>query len=120
MELCCVDTDSFIVYIKTDNTYKDTVEGVETRFDTSNYELDRGKSKKVCGLMKDELGGNIMTKFIGLRANKYSYLIYDSNEDKKTKGTKKCVIKENFKLENYKTCLEPTQLENKTKPSRKK
>ena len=70
--------------------------------------------------MKDELGGNIMTKFIGLKANKYSYLIYDSNEDKKIKGTKKCVIKENFKLENYKTCLEPTQLENKTKPSRKK
>ena len=33
-------TDSFIVYIKTDYIYKDIAEGVETRFDTSNYELD--------------------------------------------------------------------------------
>ena len=42
-----MDTDSFIVYIKTDDIYKD----IETRFDTSNYELDRllpkGKNKKV-------------------------------------------------------------------------
>ena len=36
----CV-TDSFIVYIKTDDIYKDIAEDVETRFDTSNYELDR-------------------------------------------------------------------------------
>ena len=111
--MCCVDTDSFIVYIKTDDTYKDVAEGVETRFDTSNYELDRAKSKEVSGLMKDELGGNIMAKFIGLRKKMYGYLIDASNEDKKAKGTKKCVIKGNSKLENYKTCLEPTQLESK-------
>ena len=41
---------SFIVYIKTDDIYKDIAEDVETRFDTSNYELDRplpkGKNKK--------------------------------------------------------------------------
>ena len=42
--------------------------------------------------MKDELGGKIMTKFVGLRANTYSYLIDDGSEDKKAKGTKKCVI----------------------------
>ena len=35
-----MDTDSFIVYIKTDHIYKDIVNDVETRFDTSNYELD--------------------------------------------------------------------------------
>ena len=40
-KLCCMDTDSFIVYIKTDGIYKDILESVETRFDTSNYELDR-------------------------------------------------------------------------------
>ena len=33
-----MDTDSFIVYIKTDDIYKDIAEDVETRFDTSNYE----------------------------------------------------------------------------------
>ena len=57
-----MDTGSFIVYIKTDDIYKDIVEDVETRFDTSDYELDRplhkGKNKKVIRLMKDELGRN--------------------------------------------------------------
>ena len=63
--------------------------------------------------MKDELGGKIMTKFVGLRAKTYSYLISDGNEDKKAKGTKTCVIKRKPKFENYKNCLEATQLENK-------
>ena len=39
--------------------------------------------------MKDELGGNIMRTFVGLRAKTYSYLIDDGSEDKKS--TKKCV-----------------------------
>ena len=39
-KLCHVDIDSFIVYINGDGIYKDIAEDVETRFDTSNYELD--------------------------------------------------------------------------------
>ena len=39
--------------------------------------------------MKDELDRKIMTKFVGLRAKMYSYLIDDDSEDKKAKGTKK-------------------------------
>ena len=62
--------------------------------------------------MKDKLGGKIMTKFVGLRAKTYSYLIDDGREDKKAKGTKKCVIKKKLKFENYKNCLEATQLQN--------
>ena len=52
-----MDTDSFIVYSKTADIYKDIAEYVENRFDTSNYELERpfSKGKKVIGLMKDEL-----------------------------------------------------------------
>ena len=65
--------------------------------------------------MKDELGRKIMTKFVGLRAKTYSYLIDDSSEDKKAKDTKMCVIKRKLKLENHKTCLEATQLDNKIK-----
>ena len=93
-----MDIDSFLVYIKTDDIYKDIAEDVETRFDTSNYELDRPlpkrKNKKIIGLMKDELSGKIMTEFVRLRAKPYSYLIEDGSEDNKAKGTKTCVIKE--------------------------
>ena len=70
--------------------------------------------------MKDELGRKITTKFVGLRAKTYSYLINDSSEDKKAKGTKKCVIKRKIKFENYKNCFKATQLENKINYSEKK
>ena len=63
---------SFIVYIKADDIYKDIAEDVETRFDTSNNQLERplpeGQNKRVIELMKYELGGKIMTKLVGLRA----------------------------------------------------
>ena len=55
-----MDADGFIVYVKTE----DIAEDVETRFDTSKFELDRplpkGKNKKIIGLIKDELGGQIL------------------------------------------------------------
>ena len=63
--------------------------------------------------MKDELGGKTITKFVGLRVKRYSYLIDLGSEDKKAKGTKKCVIKRKLKFENSKNCLEATQLDNK-------
>ena len=96
-KLCYMDADSFIVYIRADYIYEDIVEDVETRFAASNYELDRplpkGKDKKLIALMKDKLGGKIMTTFVGLRAKTYSYLKDDGSEDKKAKGTKMSVIK---------------------------
>ena len=56
-KLCFMDTDSFIVHVKTVDIYKAIAEDVETRFDTLNLELDRpfpkGKNKKVIRLMKD-------------------------------------------------------------------
>ena len=61
------------------------------------------KNKKVVGLMKDELGGKIITVFVALRPK--TYLIGDSNSDKKAKGTKKCAIKRRHKFNNYKDCL---------------
>ena len=80
-------------YGKKDDIYKDIAKDVETRFDTSSYELEytsieRPLSKEKIGLMKDELSGKLMTKFVGLRAKTYSYLIDDGSEDKKAKGTK--------------------------------
>ena len=80
-----MDTDSFILYIKTGDI-------------TNIYKL----------------GEKIMTKFVGLRVKTYSYLIDEGSEDKKGKSTKKCVIKRKLKFENQKNRLEATELVNKT------
>ena len=81
VKLCYVDTDSFIMNMKTEDFYKDIAHDVEKRFYTSNYEVDRplsiGKNKKVIGLMKDELGGRAITEFVTLRPKTYSYLTDD-------------------------------------------
>ena len=109
VKLCYMDTDSFIMHIKTEDFYKDIANDVEKRFDTSNYEVNRplliGKNKKVIGLMKGELGEKIMTEFVALRPKTYSYLTDDWKEDKKAKGAKKCVIKRRLKFHDYKDCL---------------
>ena len=68
VKLCYTDTDCFIMNIKTEDVYKDIVDDVACKFDTSNYEFDRplptGRNKKVIRLMKDELGGKIITEFV--------------------------------------------------------
>ena len=71
VKLCYMDIDSFIMSIKTEDFYEDIANDVEKKFDTSNYECDRPlpteMNKKVIGLMKDELGGRIITEFVALR-----------------------------------------------------
>ena len=108
-KLSYMDTDSFIMNIKTNDFYKDIANDVEKRFYTSNYEVDRPlpteKNKKVICFMKDELGGKIVTEFVTFRPKTYSSLTDDGNEDKKAKGTKKCVIKRMIKLDDCKSCL---------------
>ena len=98
-------TDSFVMHIKANNFYKDIAGDV----DASNYEVNRplpmGRNKKVIGLMKDELGGKVITEFVTLRPKTYSFLTDDGKEDKKAKGTKKCVIKKMIKFKDYKKCL---------------
>ena len=68
-KMCYINTDSFIVHIKTEDIYNDISEDIETRFDTSNHNVNRllpmRKSKKVLGLMKDGLGGRIVKRFVG-------------------------------------------------------
>ena len=114
VELCYMDTDSFIMDIKTNDFYKDIANDVENRFDTSNYEVNRpltlGKNKKVIRLIKDELGGKIITEFVTLRPKVTicylnSYLTDDGKEHKKAKGTKKCEIKKMINFNDYKKCL---------------
>ena len=107
--LCYTETDSFVINVKTKDFYKDTVEDVKERFDTSNFSYDRplpiGMNKKVVGLIKDELGRGIINEFVALRPKAYSYRTDDLVELKKAKGTKKYVIKNMLKFEDYKNCL---------------
>ena len=104
-----MDTYSFIINVKTEDFYKHISENVIERFDTSNYIHDRplpiGVNKKVLGLMKDELGGGIITEFVTLRPKAYSYKTEDNVELKKTKGTKKCIINKMLSFNDCKNCL---------------
>ena len=70
-----MDINSFIINTKTEDFYEYTIMMLKKRFLTSNYgcnsvecnrPLPTGKNEKVIGLMKDELGGKIMTKFFAL------------------------------------------------------
>ena len=109
--LCYMDTDSFVINIKTEDFYKDIANDVEKWFDTSNYDkndkrpLPIGINGKVIGKFKDELEGKIMTEFCALRAKAYAYKLCDDTDCKKAKGTKKLVIKREFMFENYKDSL---------------
>ena len=120
LTLCYVDTDSLIYDIETKDFCKDIAEDVKDRFDTSGYNSDGyclpraaershrplpvGLNKKVIGLMKDELGGEIITEFVTLRPKLYAYKT-GSAESKKCKGIKKCVVKKTISFEDYKACL---------------
>ena len=104
-----MDTDSLLYKIKTEDFYADIADDVSARFDTSGYcpnqPLPVELNKKVIGLMKDELGGKIMTVFMALRPKLYSYKKLYGSEDKKCKGIKQCVVKKTITFEDYKTCL---------------
>ena len=123
--------------IQTEDFYKDISVDVKHRFDTSKYSGNHSSGipsrsyKKVIGMFKDEGGGDIIDKFVGLRAKLYSYIIFEveksedkkcddekcenekcekCNDDKKSiprkcKGIKKSVIKKSIAHEDYKQCL---------------
>ena len=79
-------------------------------FDTSDYPkehpsgIETGVNKKVIGLFKDEAAGKIITKFVGLRAKNYAFLL-DGEENKKCKGIKMNVTKNEITFKDYETCL---------------
>ena len=105
-----MDTDSLIYGVRTEDFYSDIAPDIKTRFDTSGYPnhgsrpLPVGKNKKVIGLMKDELGGEIMREFVTLRPKMYSYRVGNS-EPNKCKGIKKWVVKKTISFDDYKRCL---------------
>ena len=104
----------YIKYKDVEDVHKDIANDVVKRFDTLNFEIDRtlpiGINKKVIGLMKDELGGKMMTEFVALRQKIYCCITQDGSRDRKAKKTKKSIIKRRFKFEVYKKCLKITKL----------
>ena len=110
-KLLFTDTDSLAYEIETQGFYKDISNHVLRLFDTSNFsknhpsEIEAGLSKKVVGMFKDEVGGEIIEEFVGLRSKLYSYKMFEGKEEKKCKGVKKNVVKKSTKFEDYKECL---------------
>ena len=92
LKLCYMDTDSLVYHIKTEDFYADIADDVPARFDTSGYCPNRplpvGLNKKVIGLMKDELGGAIMTEFVALRPKLYPYKKLDGSKTRNAKESR--------------------------------
>ena len=109
LKLCYMDTDSLLYHIKNHDFYPDIARDVKERFDMSGFTdsipLPMGYNRKVTRLMKDELGGNIMTGFVALRQKSYAYTKLDNKEDKRCEGVKKCVVKNTISFSDYKNCL---------------
>ena len=109
LQLCYMDTDTFIFNVKTEYWYKDISNDILQRFDTSNIQINipvkKGKNKKVLGVFKDELNGCRMKTFIGLRPKCYAYLQNNGKIGKRAKGVKRCVTKKNIKFSDSKNCL---------------
>ena len=109
LKLCYMDSDTLVYHIKAKDFYADIADDVPKRFDTSGYcsncLLPVGLNKKFIGLIKDELGGTIMTEFVALRPKLYSYRKLDGAEDKRCKRIKTCVVKKPLIFEDYENCL---------------
>ena len=111
LKVLYTDTTSLFYEIVTDDFFADIAGGVEKWFDTSDFPKDYPscipveKNKKVIGIFKDKCGGKIIKEFAALRPKLYSFLVEDGKGEKKAKGVKKCVIKNDLKHENFVKCL---------------
>ena len=106
-------------YLKTEDFYADIVADVPMRFNTSGYDkrdarpLPIGLNKKVIGLIKDELGGKIMTEFVALRPKLCSYRKLNGRKDKRYKGIKKCLVKKTISFDDHVNCLFDASMKSK-------
>ena len=78
-KLLMTDMDSLMYEIETDDFFEDIREDNKDKFDTSNFEnysLPR-LNKKVPGMFKDEVGGKIISEFVGLRAKSYAFTFFE-------------------------------------------
>jgi hypothetical protein len=107
--LAYTDTDSFIYqFSNVSNIYEYILKHLDL-YDTSNYPHDHicfsEKNKNQLGRFKDELGGNILVSFIGLRAKMYALKCVDDKDLKRAKGVPFSVLS-SLTYEDYLSCLE--------------
>jgi len=117
-KLLFTDTDSLLYRLKTNNIHTDMLEN-SSLFDFSDYsdshpcfetlsqeEINKIKlqNKKRIGCFKDEVHGNKITEFVGLRAKVYAFKV-NEHEIKKLKGIKKYVVARDIHFNHYKNCL---------------
>ena len=107
-KLLFTDTDSVTYNIKTEDVHKDFWADKD-KFDFSGYKETSDfydlKNKKVIGKMKDETAGVPIAEFVGLRSKMYSFVTNDEKGCKTAKDTKKNVVKNLLKHEDYKNTL---------------
>ena len=108
------DTDSFVFHTKTEDIYQD-LKDINDEMDFSGYDKNHNcydaTNKKVLGKFKDEVGGKIMTGFIGLRPKCYAFKIHGGDtEYKKCKGTAKNTGKRKIKYDDYNQVLETNKV----------
>ncbi|XP_049769187.1 uncharacterized protein LOC126106833 [Schistocerca cancellata] len=109
VKLCYTDTDSLIYHIKTSNIYEDIKIDVHKWFDTSGYPVDNKYNlpivnKRVVGLLKDELNGDPITEFIGLRAKMYALETESQRVMRRAKGVKQSSVNE-LTIDDYRNCV---------------
>ena len=105
VRLLYTDMDSLIVKVDTEDIYADMSLNADL-YDTSNFPEDHplySTTNKKVGKFKDELGGKVLTEFIGLRPKMYSYAGEDSG--KRAKGVKKSVLRKSITHDDYRSCL---------------
>ena len=105
------DTDSLVLAVET-NKKKNNLRKLKEIIDFSNYPLDSkhydSKNKNELGFWKDELQGNVMNEFCGIRSKTYAFSITEKKKKQvlhsKCKGITKS-YKKKIGLAEYKKCL---------------
>ena len=109
VKLLFTDTDSLMILVETEDFYRDITPYIRELFDTNEFtkghpsNIPTGLNKKVIGMFKDEVGGKVITEFVGLRAKNYSY-VCEGKEYKKCKGIKKSVTEKDICHKDYMNC----------------
>jgi hypothetical protein len=114
VRLCYTDTDSLVYEITSEtDPALEFVGTVGTMFDTRDYPEGHPQrsndNKKVLGKFKDEAMGVAIAEFVGLRPKLYAMRYESGTEIKKSKGTKKSVVKKEIRFEHYLQTLETRQ-----------